>query len=301
MPQRTKRNVSGFSHSDNERKKETYKRVDLEKEFGVMPFSVWDLSAALKYDNQIRREIGEVKGATTREGSGRYFGGAGKNTKFKATASYFQPFLARVIVRSYAKVGAVVYDPFSSIVRPYVAAVEGRTYFGCEIREEEADHINAVLFSRGMDDRAVVISADCCKTNPPPSVDLVFTCPPYWNLERYSDLPGDLSTLDDYAHFLNTLGRAVGLATSTLKKDGFCVLVVGDFRDYSCGRKRISRLVPFCGDVIRVVEASAGLHLYDRIVVKKPLGTAPSRVKMWNKRKTVRVHEEVLVFRRPTF
>ena len=33
------------------------------------------------------------------------------------------------------------------------------------------------------------------------AADLIFSCPPYWNLERYSDDPADLSTMDEASFF----------------------------------------------------------------------------------------------------
>ena len=59
----------------------------------------------------------------------------------------------------------------------------------------------------------------------------------------------------------------------------------------------INRLIPFVADMIKTAE-NAGLVLYDKVILKKPMGTAPSRVKMWNTRKTVRIHEELLVFKK---
>ena len=80
-----------------------------------------------------------------------------------------------------------------------------------------------------------------------------------------------------------------------MKPDGYCCFVVGDFRDYSDGRKKINTLIPFTADVIHTALIN-GLNLYDKVILKKPMGTAPQRLKMWNNRKTVRIHEELLVF-----
>ena len=82
-----------------------------------------------------------------------------------------------------------------------------------------------------------------------------------------------------------------------MHEDSYCCFVVADFRDYSEGRKLINRLVPFVSDMIHCGE-DAGLVLYDKVIVKKPLGTAPSRLKLWNNRKTVRIHEELLIFKK---
>lgn len=272
--------------------KEKYNRVDFNSVYGVVPYSIWNVDKP-EYNNKIRKYLEEFHGKSTREGTLKSFGGAGELTKFTTTTSYFNPFLCRTVYRSYCPKGGSVFDPFSSITRPYIAKLEGLTYIGCEVREAEVVKIKSILNGSNVQ----IFLQDCRTFKCDKQFDLIFTSPPYWNLETYSNLPEDISSIINYETFLGQLKLVYSTCLSLLKEDGFCCWIVGDFRDYNEGRKKISRLVPFVADNIRVAEES-GWILYDKVVIQKPLGTAPARVKLWNTRKTVRIHEELLVFRK---
>jgi DNA modification methylase len=67
--------------------------------------------------------------------------------------------------------------------------------------------------------------------------DLVFLHPPYWNIIRYSQDPRDLSNAPTYKDFLNKLQTILSLSVRALKKNGYLVLLIGDFRKkgvYTC-------------------------------------------------------------------
>ena len=67
--------------------------------------------------------------------------------------------------------------------------------------------------------------------------DLVFLHPPYWNIIRYSKDPRDLSNAPTYKDFLNKLQTILFLSVRALKKNGYLVLLIGDFRKkgvYTC-------------------------------------------------------------------
>jgi DNA modification methylase len=275
---------------------EQYERVDFIETYGIIPYSIWDLTKSMKYNNQIESVLRDKEGGT-REASAKYFDGAGPLTKFTATTSYFNAFLARCVYRSYSKLGDTIFDPFSSIVRPYVAAIEGRKYIGCEVRKDECDKANSILSADLSCAGSKVLNIDCRQyEHNGPKVDAIFTCPPYWSHERYSDLSGDMSNIEKYGEFLNEMGKVAALCHSIIKADGYVALVTSDFRDYTQGRKLIERLVQFSADMVRVFEG-VGFILYDKVVIAKPLGSAPARVKLWNNRKTVRIHEDLLIFK----
>ena len=277
-------------------RKEKYERVDLLKVYGVMPYSVWEMDSP-KYSNPIRKHLNETYGNSSREGTLKSFGGAGERTAFTTTTSYFNPALARTVYRSYAPKHGSVFDPFASVVRPYVAMLEGMRYVGCEIREEEAKKIQCSLGGDLFSSRVEVLHTACMDVSSREKFDLIFSCPPYFNLECYSDLQGDISNINNYPAFLVALEQVLKHSIRFLKDDGYFVLVVADFRDYSEGRKLVNRLVPFVADTIKSAQ-KVGLGLYDKVIIKKPIGTAPARLKMWNNRKTVRVHEELLVLKK---
>ena len=98
------------------------------------------------------------------------------------------------------------------------------------------------------------------------SGDLVFTCPPYWCLEKYSDDPEDLSnmSLDD---FTRAHAAIIGRCAGALKQDRFAVWVIGDCRDPKTGRW--VRLP----DRTKEAFAQAGMHLHAEIVFATPIGS----------------------------
>jgi hypothetical protein len=99
--------------------------------------------------------------------------------------------------------------------------------------------------------------------------DLVFTCPPYGDLECYSDDPRDLSTLG-YDEFLESYRVVIAHAVRRLKNDRFAVIVVGDFRD------KDGHMRDFPGATIAAFR-DAGAHLYNAAVVTTAVGSMPIR------------------------
>lgn len=73
-------------------------------------------------------------------------------------------------------------------------------------------------------------SVQWVSTLEPESADLVFTCPPYYSLETYSDDPADLSAMD-YDAFDKTYAQIIAGAARALRPDRYAVFVVGDARD----------------------------------------------------------------------
>lgn len=63
---------------------------------------------------------------------------------------------------------------------------------------------------------------------PKGSVHLVVTSPPYWNLKRYADSPGQLGHLEDYEGFLAELEEVWRRCYDALAPGGRLVCVVGD-------------------------------------------------------------------------
>jgi hypothetical protein len=123
-----------------------------------------------------------------------------------------------------------------------------------------------------------------------PAYDLVFTCPPYADLERYSDDPRDLSTLP-YTDFLAAYRSILAASVARLRDDRFAVLVVGDVRD-SEGYYR-----NFISDTISAMQ-DAGARLYNEAILVTALGSLPLRagIPFTTTRKLGKTHQQVLVF-----
>ncbi len=122
--------------------------------------------------------------------------------------------------------------------------------------------------------------------------DLLFTCPPYYDLERYTDEPADLSTAPTYEEFLEGYGAIIERAARRLAKNRFAVLVVGEIRDTQRGVYQ--GLVP---DTIRLAE-KAGLKFYNDAVLVTTHGSLPVRAgrAFESSRKLGKTHQNVLVF-----
>jgi DNA modification methylase len=122
------------------------------------------------------------------------------------------------------------------------------------------------------------------------SFDLAFGCPPYYNLEKYSDDPRDLSNLST-KEFDEQMVRNIGEVARVLKPDSFAVFVVGSVRD-----KRGHIL-----DMRRCMSAAAeaaGMFLVNDAVLVTPVGNAAMRSAraFVGSRVLTRTHQEVLVY-----
>lgn len=200
--------------------------------------------------------------------------------------------LCEIIYNWFCPEDGIVYDPFAGgSVRGVVAEMLGRHYIGIDLsqRQVDANQINA--------DRLGVCPAWHCDDSknadaylPDGSADLVFSCPPYHNLERYSDHPLDLSNMN-YSDFLQAYGEIIAVACRKLKDDRFAVFVVGDIRD-SMGAYR-----DFVSKTKHIFQ-DCGLCLYNDIVLLNQLATAQMRAANTFEpaRKMVKVHQNVLVF-----
>lgn len=148
--------------------------------------------------------------------------------------SIFDPVLAEIAYRWYSREGDRVLDPFAGgSVRGVVASSLGRWYTGLDLRPEQVE-ANRAQADLGGDMSPEWICADST-TLPEPvgpafEADLLFTCPPYGDLERYSDDPADLSVMP-WAEFLDAYRTIIRESVALLRPDRFAAIVVSDIRD----------------------------------------------------------------------
>ncbi len=124
-----------------------------------------------------------------------------------------------------------------------------------------------------------------------PLADFVFSCPPYGDLEVYSDDPRDLSTME-YHTFIPNYKRIIMRACARLKENRFACFVVGDFRDKKTGNYR-----NFVSDTIAGF-LEQGLHLYNEAILVTAVGSLPIRINKQFEagRKMGKTHQNILVF-----
>ena len=220
------------------------------------------------------------------------FDGAGREM---TGTSIFDPVLCEILYRWFSPVDGLILDPFAGgSVRGIVANKLGRKYVGHELRPEQvqANEIQgqeicttgyAPQWVEG-DSRTIT---ETCKDV---KADFVFSCPPYADLEVYSDNPQDLSTLE-YAEFRKAYFEIIAKTCSLLKEDRFAAFVVGEVRDAK------GNYYDFVGDTIQAFR-EAGLSYYNEAILITMVGSLPIRAgKQFSvSRKLGKTHQNILVF-----
>ena len=208
-------------------------------------------------------------------------------------ASIFDPVLCEIVYRWFCPDGGSVIDPFAGgSVRGIVAGYLGHPYTGIDLRADQiaANEIQATTINPKVKPRWITGNSEKIAELAPGQYDLVFSCPPYYDLEIYSDNPGDLSALGTYDEFIATYRNIIAQCCGMLKDNRFACFVVGDIRD----KKGFYR--GFVGDTISAFE-DAGCTLYNEGILVNVIGSLPIRItKQFEYRKLGKCHQNVLVF-----
>lgn len=208
-----------------------------------------------------------------------------------AGTSIFDPVLCELAYTWFTAPGAAILDPFAGgSVRGIVAAYLGRRYTGVDLRPEQVA-ANEVQAGRIVPDNLPRwIVGDSMTAIPEEPFDFIFSCPPYYDLEIYSDDPADLSNMD-YETFLECYQHIISVCVSRLKEDRFACFVVGDVRD----KQGVYR--NFVSETIGAF-LSTGMQLYNEAILVTSVGSLPIRVgrQFQAGRKLGKTHQNVLVF-----
>ena len=220
--------------------------------------------------------------------------------------SIFDPVICELFYRWFCPAAGKIIDPFAGgSVRGIVAALTGRNYTGLDLsaRQIEANKANW----EAMDHDIIISSPERVGTTAPNPVwinadsrtidstvegeyDLMFTCPPYADLEVYSDDPRDISNMD-YPEFLDIYREIIKKTAAKLKPNAFAVCVVGEVRG------KDGNYYNFVGDTITAF-LDAGLKYYnENILINSYASAAMRATKQFNSsRKNAKVHQNILMF-----
>ena len=210
--------------------------------------------------------------------------------------SIFDPVLCEIAYRWFSPVGGLILDPFAGgSVRGIVASKLGRQYIGHELRQEQVDANRVQGDEICADDEfppawvcgdSLHIDRLCADVD----ADMVFSCPPYADLEVYSDNPADLSTMR-YEDFKTAYFEIIKKTCARLKPDSFACFVVGEVRD------KKGNYYNFVGDTVEAFKA-AGLSFYNEAILLTAVGSLPIRAgKQFSaSRKLGKTHQNILVF-----
>jgi 16S rRNA G966 N2-methylase RsmD len=208
--------------------------------------------------------------------------------------SIFDPVIAEIIYKWFAKCN--VLDPFAGgSVRGIVANYLGYKYTGIELRQEQVDSnreqaLNILPINN--QPQWYIGDSEQIVNDLIPNYDLIFSCPPYMNLEVYSDLPDDLSNMND-ANFIKKYDAIILNSCKKLVTGGYAVFVVGDLRDNKGYQK------DFPG-ITKQAFFKAGMKLYNELILVTPVGSKAMTMELGFKNgKLGKVHQNVYVFVKP--
>lgn len=293
--------LTGFTQLDIDRYDfQQVEKRSLSEDFIIPPFSYWDTRQ--KYW-QKRKERWQDFFGDSREGRPdnlitegmKRLGQVQGSDKLSGT-SEFDPVVAEICYKWFNVPGGKILDPFAGgVVRGAVAGTLGYPYSGVDLSEKQIqanqESIKQIVVPITNPN---YIHGDSTKLNElvpeGEQYDMVFSCPPYFDLEVYSEDPNDISNMP-YDKFLETYEDIITKAVAKLKDNRFAVWVVGDVRDKD-GYYR--GLVP---DTIRAFE-KAGARFYNDIILVNSIATASlrSRRPFEQNRKVTKVHQNILAF-----
>lgn len=217
-----------------------------------------------------------------------------------AKESIFDPALCELMYTWFGDTGTKWLDPFAGgSVRGIVCNYLGHKYTGIDIRPEQIEdnyiQSEAIL---PLDNQPVWHVGDSNKVLDvfkPNSFGGLLSCPPYADLEVYSDMDGDISNLK-YREFLPIYSSIINKACNLLKEGSFAVWIVGEVRD-----KKTGHFYGFVPDTIECFK-KAGMKYYNEIILKNSVGSAMLRASNTFERgnkKIAKIHQNILVFIKP--
>lgn len=207
-------------------------------------------------------------------------------------SSILDAVLAELMIKWFTEDGFTTFDPFAGdTVFGFISGYLKRPFEGIELRQEQVDFNQMQCNRENLNCKYICdTSENMDKYIENESKDFIFSCPPYADLEVYSDLKEDLSTMS-HEDFFKVYEKILKNTYNKLKNDRFAVIVTSEVRNK---KGEYIRLVP---NTINIM-VEAGYIYYNDIILMNSVGTLPMRTgrHMNAGRKIGRRHQNVLVF-----
>ena len=268
----------------------------LRDKFIEPPFSVLDTKQG-SWVNRIRKwkSIG-IKSEVGRDCAVIHMDTKAKKNNTAEYVSIFDPALTEVLYHWFCSDGGYILDPFAGgSVRGIVANYLGYKYTGIELRPEQVEsnreQAKKILDLHNQPEWIIGDSnKELDKIND--VYDFVFSCPPYANLEVYSDLDGDISNMD-YSDFIVAYDSIIKKSCDRLIRGGYACFVVGEVRDKN------GNYIGFVPDTVKAFQ-KCGMKYYNEAILLNQIGSGSMRAGGNMKtEKLVKVHQNVLIFKKP--
>ena len=277
----------------SEKMKRASKILFEDRLYDFEPKSIWDYKKYTEFDKKITDKVAS-------DGLKEDYK-KGKNSKEwvkvggrQRALSKFNSENCKNIINYFTCKGDTILDPFAGRTRAIISNHLGRKYWGFELTEKYFPEVNTDDMKVFNMDSAEMGEVLWLPDRALGEMDMVFTCPPYWDMEKYSDNPKDLSTLKTYDEFLHQCNRRLEIASSYLKEDGFLIVVLMDFRQKGV-------FYPWHTDTINFFHKNTDFKLYDTMIWEmSPRKRHPLYPQALVNRRMLNTHEYCLVFNRKT-
>jgi hypothetical protein len=220
-------------------------------------------------------------------------------TKFwnteEASVSIFDATLCEKMYEWFSPKGGMILDPFAGgSVRGIVAEEMDRKYTGIDLSQtqitENQKQSNKPQWICG--DSEIVLDEIGNE-----KYDFVFTCPPYYDLEIYTDNPLDISNMN-VNEFDVKYKSILTKSVAKLKPNRFYGIVVSEVREPSVtGKYSTGRYRGLVHKTIDILE-SAGMEFYNDMILFNSQHQASKVGKVYfeRNRKIPSVHQNILIF-----
>jgi DNA modification methylase len=274
---------------------EEKEEIFFKKYFGGIPTSVmsFDKSPELMDFIEDTASMGIVNGGTATARGGGY----AKNLRY----SIYNPTQAEFILKYYTEEGWDILDPFAGRgTRSLMSLRLGRNYYGIDVcLGTVSENIRKIEEKKFKNIKWEVKVGDGTRPHevfPNQTFDAIFTCPPYYNIERYSGEEGDLSYLSDME-----FEKSIEVMFQNLK---------GIIKKSSYIEKRFHPLIFTLGTVRRgdkglldmdflfqEIGRNCGFTLHDKLItVNRAPGAGFTFRRNWDYKFLCKTHETTLVF-----
>jgi DNA modification methylase len=267
--------------------------IDFKETFNGIPKSIMKFGKDPKLMDLIGdddSELGKVEGDAVARG-----GGYAKNLRY----SIYNPVQAKFILEYYTNPGDIVLDPFSGRgTRPIITSFLGRFYRGYDtctktialnwkLLGEKLNNHNAVLFHG--DGTELEFEVDN-------TIDAVFSCPPYYEIEQYSGEPGDISKVgreefdEKIQNMFHKLFKLIKKSDYKTKEFHPVIFTVGSVRNGDLGLTDMDFQ-------FQLAAKTAGFVLYDKLFTENNSpGAGFTFRRNYRCSFLTKVHETTLVF-----
>lgn len=279
---------------------------DLKRDFGgANPFSILDAKDSVWQARKKRWNSLGIKSEVGRDATAfnmldwvnqKNADGVIRCGGLHTNTSIFDSVLCELMYRWFCPEGGTILDPFAGgSVRGIVANYLGYHYTGIDIRQEQVDSNNEqadTILDAGNKPKWIVGDSNIVLNDDLGQFDMVFTCPPYADLEVYSKLDGDISNMK-YPQFIKAFEEIMTKACKQLKHGGMAIVVVGEVRD------KKGNYYGFVADTVKFMQGIEGMKFYNDAVLATMFAASALRAGGNMKSgKLVKVHQNILMFRK---